>query len=337
MGTSAANSARLGMVYRIPATAVIGPYAPPPAHDQQREPEGDGEAHDHGDERERRCAPMVSCPDVVEVAADPVPADQRPSGASQLASLTTATSAGSDPDPSRAPIPPAPWRSASATWSTVSTPQRAPGVVDHDTRDDVRVEHHGQRVPERHRAASGAAAVGSARSAVRLPVAGCALVDPAQRSIVLVQQQQPWGTGRRGAGPAPRPHRRPRGAGHRGHAAEVADPRRATGASDHGRLPRSGPRTRMPGAPGSRPACSNWARMPPVWQTATRSPSRIASSMSWVTNRMVRASCSWSRSSSSWSRSRTIGSTAPNGSSMSITRRVGGKRPGHPHPLALAA
>ena len=33
----------------------------------------------------------------------------------------------------------------------------------------------------------------------------------------------------------------------------------------------------------------NWARIPPVWKTATRSPILIASSMSWVTNRIVLA------------------------------------------------
>ena len=62
----------------------------------------------------------------------------------------------------------------------------------------------------------------------------------------------------------------------------------------------------------------NWARIPPVWKTATRSPILIASSMSWVTNRIVLAMVSWSRRNSFWSRSRTIGSTAPNGSSMSM-------------------
>ncbi len=62
-----------------------------------------------------------------------------------------------------------------------------------------------------------------------------------------------------------------------------------------------------------------WATTPPAWKTATRSPILIASSMSWVTNRIVFASCSWRRRNSFWSRSRTIGSTAPNGSSMSMT------------------
>src|SRR4051794_8561537 len=73
----------------------------------------------------------------------------------------------------------------------------------------------------------------------------------------------------------------------------------------------------------------NWARWPPACMTATRSPSLIASSMSCVTNRIVLASCSWRRRNSFWSRSRTIGSTAPNGSSMSIT---GGSPPRGPPP-----
>ncbi len=62
----------------------------------------------------------------------------------------------------------------------------------------------------------------------------------------------------------------------------------------------------------------NWARIPPVWKTATRSPILIASSMSWVTKRIVLAIVSWSRRNSFWSRSRTIGSTAPKGSSISM-------------------
>ncbi len=64
------------------------------------------------------------------------------------------------------------------------------------------------------------------------------------------------------------------------------------------------------------PTC---ATTPPFSNTATRSPILIASSTSWVTNRMVFASCSWRRRNSFWRRSRTIGSTAPKGSSMSIT------------------
>ena len=52
--------------------------------------------------------------------------------------------------------------------------------------------------------------------------------------------------------------------------------------------------------------------------TATRSPILIASSMSWVTNMIVFASSSWRRRNSFWRRSRTIGSTAPNGSSISM-------------------
>ena len=50
-----------------------------------------------------------------------------------------------------------------------------------------------------------------------------------------------------------------------------------------------------------------------------RSAILIASSTSWVTKMIVLRTCSWRRRNSFWSRSRRIGSTAPNGSSMSIT------------------
>ena len=38
-----------------------------------------------------------------------------------------------------------------------------------------------------------------------------------------------------------------------------------------------------------------WASMPPFWSTATRSPILIASSMSWVTNRIVFLISDWRR------------------------------------------
>ena len=52
-----------------------------------------------------------------------------------------------------------------------------------------------------------------------------------------------------------------------------------------------------------------------------RSPTVIASSMSWVTSTIVLRTRSWRLASSSWRRARTMGSTAPNGSSI---RRTGG-------------
>ena len=63
----------------------------------------------------------------------------------------------------------------------------------------------------------------------------------------------------------------------------------------------------------------NCASRPPVANTATRSPIRTASSMSWVTITTVFPSSDCSRRNSSWSRTRTTGSTAPNGSSISST------------------
>ena len=62
-----------------------------------------------------------------------------------------------------------------------------------------------------------------------------------------------------------------------------------------------------------------WARMPPSSRTAIRSPIFIASSMSWVTKRIVLRISAWRRRNSFCSRSRLIGSIAPNGSSISIT------------------
>src|SRR5918999_5064367 len=61
------------------------------------------------------------------------------------------------------------------------------------------------------------------------------------------------------------------------------------------------------------------ASRPPSRSTATRSPILIASSMSCVTKMTVFGTRSCRAKNSSWSRSRVIGSSAPNGSSMSIT------------------
>ena len=59
--------------------------------------------------------------------------------------------------------------------------------------------------------------------------------------------------------------------------------------------------------------------------------------MSCVTKMIVLRSSRWIRSSSFWSRVRVIGSSAPNGSSISITRRVGREGAREPDALALAA
>ena len=64
---------------------------------------------------------------------------------------------------------------------------------------------------------------------------------------------------------------------------------------------------------------SYWAMWEPSRSTAIRSPSLTASSKSWVTKTMVLRSVCCSRRNSSCSRSRVIGSTAPNGSSISMT------------------
>src|SRR5438270_116654 len=72
------------------------------------------------------------------------------------------------------------------------------------------------------------------------------------------------------------------------------------------------------------PGVATWAMRPPVRMSTTRSPSRSASSMSWVTTTMVLRTSDCTRSSSPWSRSRVIGSRALKGSSMSST---GGSAP----------
>ena len=62
-----------------------------------------------------------------------------------------------------------------------------------------------------------------------------------------------------------------------------------------------------------------WARCPPCFRIAIRSPILIASSMSWVTKRTVFRISACRRRNSFWRRSRLIGSIAPKGSSISIT------------------
>ena len=64
---------------------------------------------------------------------------------------------------------------------------------------------------------------------------------------------------------------------------------------------------------------SNCSTDDPGPSTAIRSPSLTASEKSWVTKTMVLRSSSCSRTSSSCSDARVMGSTAPNGSSMSST------------------
>ncbi len=68
-----------------------------------------------------------------------------------------------------------------------------------------------------------------------------------------------------------------------------------------------------------RSGVSYWASTPPSRRIAIRSPSLIASSMSWVTKITVLRTSSCRRRNSTWSRSRVIGSSAPNGSSISIS------------------
>src|SRR3954453_747783 len=91
---------------------------------------------------------------------------------------------------------------------------------------------------------------------------------------------------------------------------------------------------------------------PPSRRTAIRSPSLIASSMSWVTKSTVLRISACRRRNSFCRRSRLIGSIAPNGSSIRISGGGGGggrggprapaRRPrgapaGHADALALAA
>src|SRR5918999_4074577 len=81
------------------------------------------------------------------------------------------------------------------------------------------------------------------------------------------------------------------------------------------------------------PYCS---RIPPMLRMAIRSARTIASSMSWVTNTIVFRSLRWRPTSWSWSLARTIGSTAANGSSISITGGSAATPPGTPPPSGWA-
>ena len=82
----------------------------------------------------------------------------------------------------------------------------------------------------------------------------------------------------------------------------------------------SRPRTRWPGRPARRPGGPYCSSTPPTLSIAIRSPSRMASSMSWVTNTIVLRSSRLERAGTRpAAASRTIGSTAPNGSSISST------------------
>ena len=82
---------------------------------------------------------------------------------------------------------------------------------------------------------------------------------------------------------------------------------------------------------------ANWARWPPSRRMAIRSPILIASSMSWVTKRIVLRISAWRRRNSFWRRSRLIGSIAPKGSSISITGGSAASARATPDPLLLAA
>ena len=59
--------------------------------------------------------------------------------------------------------------------------------------------------------------------------------------------------------------------------------------------------------------------------------------MSWVTKTTVLRNSCWRRRNSSWSRARTIGSIAPNGSSISISGGFDGERTREADALALTA
>ena len=93
----------------------------------------------------------------------------------------------------------------------------------------------------------------------------------------------------------------------------------APAASGRGRRRRSPRRSRPPAPSGARPESRTGPGRPPSRRIAIRSPILIASSMSWVTKRIVLRTSAWRRRNSFWRRSRLIGSTAPNGSSISIT------------------
>ena len=80
-----------------------------------------------------------------------------------------------------------------------------------------------------------------------------------------------------------------------------------------------------------------WARRPPSWRIAIRSPILIASSMSWVTKRTVFRISVWSRRNSFCRRSRLIGSIGPEGLVHQHHRRVGRQRPRDADALLLSA
>ena len=109
----------------------------------------------------------------------------------------------------------------------------------------------------------------------------------------------------------------PRRSARRRAAASGARGSRARGSRGRGR--RSRPRSRRPGGPAGMAGRRAGRACRPTRRTATWSPSLMASSMSWVTKRIVLPSSPCRRRNSSWSCSRTTGSTAQNGSSMSIT------------------
>ena len=100
---------------------------------------------------------------------------------------------------------------------------------------------------------------------------------------------------------------------------DVARRASAPAASGRGRRPRSPRRSRPLGPSGAPPEWRTGPGPPPSRRIAIRSPILIASSMSWVTKRIVLRTSAWRRRNSFWSCSRLIGSTAPNGSSISIT------------------
>ena len=77
-------------------------------------------------------------------------------------------------------------------------------------------------------------------------------------------------------------------------------------------------RSRPPAARGSRAACRTARDVRPARRIAIRSPILIASSMSCVTKTTVFRTSFCRRRNSSCRRARTIGSMAPNGSSMSM-------------------
>ena len=109
------------------------------------------------------------------------------------------------------------------------------------------------------------------------------------------------------------PRRRPRGGGRRDPAG------RGTAGAPRRRARRSRRPSRSRGARAGSTGSASCSRCPPRRNTAIRSASRTASSMSCVTSMTVVPSSRRIRPNSVCSRRRPIGSTAPNGSSMSST------------------